>query len=323
MWDGAAVLLCASNGRGPRFARRDGSGWLVLKGIIFDVKSPDPHVDLDKLLERFIETGRIEWDRYEGTFALCAWDARRRSGLVANDQTSLMNLYVCEEGDGLYVTTTALPLARALGRGLSPDAVKEFLTRGALIAPTAMFDGFRRLDVGEHVTFTDGEPHTRVHWKAIREPNPYRSVNEAGADAADVSVDRIGRYAAVAGTLICDLTSGYDSRMLASAADRAGISPTVTVNGPTYDEDVSIALRVAKAVPWPMEHFDTRTFWTEPVDPGMRRTLTFHTNGELPFTRIYHHLHSRPQLAARFGCHHSQPVGRPRTRPVTGRCHPR
>jgi hypothetical protein len=301
---GAAILRTRSFGRLPRFyARKDGAGWIVVKGQIFDVRSDTPVVDLEELLHRFLAEDLADLNRYEGTFALAAWDARKRQGWAVNDQTSMLNLYYGEYKGGLYVSTNAISLARALGLGLDPHGVQEFLARNALLAPTTMFAGLRRVDVGEHVRYRAGTLSHGEHWNKYEPEADYRSVREAADAAAAVVVDRVARYAAGAGPVVCDLTGGLDSRVTASAADAAGLKPAVTVNGSPDREDVRIAHQLASAMQWDMKYFDTQLLWRAEITPDMRQELLYRTNGELPFTEVYHHLLSRPQLAQEFDLH--------------------
>ena len=157
--NGAAILRARSVDRAPRFyAREDGAGWIVLKGKIFDVRSETPAVDLKKLLVHFLAEDLRALNRYEGTFALAVWDARRQQGWAVNDQTSMLNLYYGEHDGGLYVSTNAISLARALGLGLDPYGVQELLARNHAgdLAPTTMFAGLRRVDIGEHARYRAG-----------------------------------------------------------------------------------------------------------------------------------------------------------------------
>jgi asparagine synthetase B (glutamine-hydrolysing) len=83
---GATLLRTRSAGMWPRFyAREDGEGWIVVNGQIFDVRSETPLVDLEELLHRFLAEDLADLNRYEGTFALAAWDARKRQGWAVND----------------------------------------------------------------------------------------------------------------------------------------------------------------------------------------------------------------------------------------------
>jgi hypothetical protein len=303
---GATLLRTRSGGMSPRFyASEDGAGWIVVKGQIFDVRSESPLVDLEELLQRFLAEDLADLNRYEGTFALAAWDARKRQGWALNDQVSMLNLYYGEQEDaGLCVSTNALSLARALGLGLNPHGVQELLARNALLAPTTMFASLRRVDVGEHIRYRAGTLDHGEHWNKYEPEADYRSVREAAEAAAAVVVDRVARYAAVAGgRVICDLTGGLDSRLIASAAEAAGLKPAVTVNGPPDREDVRIAHQLAGAMQWEMKYFNTPLLWRVEITPDMRRQLLYRTNGELPFTEAYHHLLSRPRLAQEFDLH--------------------
>jgi hypothetical protein len=301
--NGAAILHTRSAGRAPRFyAQEDGAGWIVVKGQIFDVRSETSAVDLRELLHHFL-TGELSGlNQYEGTFALAAWDARRQQGWAVNDQTSMLNLYYGEYDAGLYVSTNALSLARALGLGLDPRGVQELLARNYAgdLAPTTMFAGLRRVDIGEHVRYRAGTLSRGKHWHWYEPEASYGSIREAADAAAAVVVDRVARYAASASPVISDLTGGLDSRLLASAANASGLEFAVTVNGPPDHQDVRIAHRVAETMQWDMRYFNTQLLWTAKITPDMRRELLYRTSGELPFTEVYHHLLTRPQLGQDF-----------------------
>ena len=106
---GAPVLLSKAFGKSPQFyARPDGSGWVVVKGIMADVRSETPAVDLEQLLEQIIAEGPGDLNRYEGVYAVAAWDAHKGRGWAFNDQVSSLNLYYGEYGGGLYVSTVGL-----------------------------------------------------------------------------------------------------------------------------------------------------------------------------------------------------------------------
>lgn len=301
---GAAVLIASSFGRSPRFyACPDGSGWIVVKGTIADVRSETPIVDLAQLLEQIVSEQPGDLNRYEGTFCLAAWDARKRQGWAFNDQSSGLNLYYGERDGGLYVATTGLALARALGLGLDAYGVLEFLWRSALLVPTTMFEGLKRVDIGEHVRYRAGRLSQGWHWYPYAPRARYRDVGRAAEDIAALAVDRLARYGAIASPVISDLTGGLDTRLLASAANAADLDLTVTVNGPPDAEDVLIARELARVMNWDIRHFDTTAMWTSEVTPELRQELVYRTNGELGFSEIYHHFVSRPLLGQQFRLH--------------------
>ncbi len=61
--------------------------------------------------------------------------------------------------------------------------------------------------------------------------------------------------------------------------------------------------QVAAAAGWPLLYFNTDRLGGRPIDPDMRRELTFRTNGEIVFSDIYNQQFSRPVLAERFNLH--------------------
>ena len=301
---GAAVLTAASFDRSPRFyACPDGSGWIVVKGTIADVRSESSIVDLAQLLEQIVAEQPGDLNRYEGTFCLAAWDARRGQGWAFNDQASGLNLYYGAHDGGLYVATTGLALARALGLGLDAHGVLEFLWKSTLLVPTTMFDGLQRVDVGEHVRYRAGKLSLGKHWYPYAPMSRKVNLDRAAEDIAALAVDRLARYGAVANPVLSDLTGGLDTRLLASAAHAANLDLTVTVNGPSDAEDVLIARELAQVMNWDIRHFDTRALWTAKVTPELRQELVYRTNGELRFSEIYHHFVSRPLLGQHFGLH--------------------
>jgi hypothetical protein len=303
---GAAVLTSTSFGHSPRFyAKPDGSGWIVIKGTIIDTHSEQAVVDLEQLLDQLIAQEPGDLNRYEGTFCLAAWDAHKGQGWAFNDQPSGLNLYYGEYDGGLYVSTTGLALARALGLGLDAHGVLEFLQKSVLLTPSTMFDGLRRVGIGEHVRYRAGKLVQDRHWHALgtQARARIRDMDQAAETIAALAVDRLSRYGTIAKPVISDLTGGLDTRLLSSAANAAGVDLTVTVNGPPDAEDVLIAHELAEAMGWEMKHFDTSSFWTSEVTPDLRRELVYRTSGELRFSEVYHHLLSRPLLGQEYSLH--------------------
>jgi hypothetical protein len=83
----------------------------------------------------------------------------------------------------------------------------------------------------------------------------------------------------------------------------------VTVNGPETSIEVRIAKKVAGLLGIRMHHFDPAKVWTRPIDASMRRELVYRTASGLRFSEAYHHLLTRPSLAATYGVHVTGGVG--------------
>lgn len=297
---GAGILRTTSFGRTPDYYyREDGAGWIVVKGIIVDVIKDDPAVDLKSLLDEFLG-GKPELNRYEGTFALAAWDARRKIGWLLNDHTCNLQFYYGEFADGVWATTRPLPLAQALGLGLSGEGVQEFLSRGTFLVPTCIFEGLSKIDIGQHLICQNGTVKRHRHWYPFTNQTRFKKYDEAAQACAGMIRDRTRRLTTGRGKLIFDLTAGLDSRLVVSAAQATGLSFSTLVDGLDNDVDVKIAHQIAAKMGWPIEYFNYQKLWTEPISPDIRRELTWRTSGEWPYPAIYHHRFQRPNLAQRY-----------------------
>lgn len=300
--DGAWLLTVERALLAPRLFRCD-DGWAIVAGRPIDLDEAPGGFSVERFLAALARDDARAINRFEGLFAAAAWHAPSRTAWAVNDQTSNLNLYTIEQRCGLWVSTVALPLAKGLGLGLDPGGVREFFSRGTLLNPTTLFEGLRRIDMGERLKYRDGRGRIVTHWVPVQPPRAGMSVRSAAVRLSDLAVDRVRRYAAEGQQVVADLTGGYDSRLVVTAAYAAGRLALTTVDGAEGHGDVEVAKLVAAAMGWELRHFDTATFWNRPIDAAMRRELTYRTNAELPFTEVYHHLLSRPLLAERCALH--------------------
>jgi hypothetical protein len=275
-------------------------GWLVVTGSCLDLDSQTGSLRPEALLSALVSGEAARINRFEGTFALAAWHLPTATGYALNDQTSNLNLYITKTEEGCWVTTTALPLAVALKKRLDPDGVRQFFARGTLLTPTSMFDGMRRAEIGEHLQFKAGRLSRQTHWRPLASSGTHSRIGSAAETLSDLAIDRTRRLSQTADRVVSDLTGGFDSRLVVSAASAASRLDAVTVDGPQGHGDVEIAKKVAAALQWELLHFDPDVVWKTKIDAAMRRELVYRVNGELPFADLYPHLHARPILAQRF-----------------------
>jgi hypothetical protein len=301
--EGASLVIHGDGTSGIRWARC-GESFAVVRGVLFRVDRTDPTVELEELLRTLEESGELgDWNAFEGTFALCMWDAKRKRAWFANDQASTLSMYYGEFQHGLWVGTQAVGLSKAAGTGLSPHGLRQFLGRGVTTCPRSLFDGVHRVDIGEHGSYARGQLQVERHWRPYAEAKALGSYREAAASAASLTSDRMRRIAAVGGTLICDLSGGYDTRLMVSSAHFARVPFEVTVNGPPDLDDVVLSHRLAEATGWRMNYFDTTTLWSVPIDRPLLDKLSVASNGDFAFSGLYHQYLTRPDLGNRFDLH--------------------
>ena len=300
----AYALRTLSFGQAPKIIfSEDSASWILNKGIYFHVDIEPATSNSRDALNQLLSNGTEKLFALEGTFAIATWNGNKRQGWILNDQASSMNLYYGEHDKGLYVTTNAMTLAKALGLTLNPLGVQEFFVRDEVLAPTTMFEGLKRLDVGEHLEVKRDGIRVKQHWNPYATERQIDNINQTANSLCDVVVDRMRRYTSIQRPVICDLTGGYDSRLTSSAVSTVTDDLNVTVNGPKTDEDVRIAHKISDHTNWPLHYFNTDEYWQTEVTPELRREFVYRSNGELRFNEIYHHYLSRPELAKKFKLH--------------------
>ena len=294
-----AVLITEENGYEiARFA--DERGWLVVKGVVWDIGggslSP-PSLFAGLLADRDRWAGQLN-----GSFALALWDAVRRELFLLNDHGAKLNLYFGTVAGCHLATTAIMPSAVVLGIVPSPASVREYLARGALLAPRSLFADIDRVDVGQSVRLRAGEWSCNRYWLPFRDTSNYRSMDEAATAYASTLVHAV-RQSAREGRLVIDLTGGYDTRLLVAAALFAGVDFGITTDGEDDDIDMIIARRIARTAGLEHHAFRQRSWHGADLDWRIIRELACRTAGELNFALIHRYSMSRPELRRQYRTH--------------------
>ena len=147
---------CASAVGFDADVRDDDRGWTLLHGSVHGaVPHPLPSSALAGL---------------DGQFATVSWDPATRVLLAATDGFATSPVYVCRQGDLLYVATSALVLARHLRPRASARGVRHFLVTGNQFGPLTHWEDVRRLEPGSFVEVADGKVADRFYWAPRPDP---------------------------------------------------------------------------------------------------------------------------------------------------------
>jgi len=303
---GAHLLTSSSHGKKPHVSiDAERRVLVVTKGVIFDTRNPRPRVDWQEFSAAVEQNDAQELLRYEGTFACAAWDGNSRRAMVFHDQASQLNVYYAQQPEGLYAASNALCLARGLGMGLNPTGVQDFLAMGSCYSPDTVFNGLHRLQFGEMLSYQGGQIDITRVWHPIDRNPKIRKRSEAVDALCDVITDRCRRYIEVSDEtrLVCDITGGYDSRVIAASCSTLSSKFALTVNGPSEFVDVKIAKKVSEACSLELLNFDVAPNQWSTIDDQSRQTILYASNGELPPNEIARHFETRPRLAEDFDIH--------------------
>jgi hypothetical protein len=238
---------------------RTGASWLAAVGAIH----------ADSLL------AATPVEALDGQFAGVRYDADAGTVEVFTDPFGMQALYCATSGGHTYISTSAVALARHLDAQPDELGMGVFLRAGYQIGPATHWRGIERIEPGIALTFRDGPPTRRVYWMPeVDEHVRSMTLDKTADHCADVLIDRIRRRLAGSPLSWADLTGGFDSRMVAGAAMRAGVSFVANTSGDESDADVRLARDVAAACGFAWRHVPLPADWA--IDgPSARRAAAW------------------------------------------------
>ncbi len=274
--------------RAATFARRNGSGgamvtddatgcWLMAAGSWFH-KEGYGSGNEKWLLQRMIDTpvDRVT-PNLEGFFIIVYCDARSREVFVITDLTGSRHCFMRDMGNCVALSSSSLSLA--VLDEVTPDqlACEEFLRTGAIYENRTLFREVKKLAPSTIYRFADGALVEEVRYWRISDLDP-----EAfdGEEAAHTLGEDLIRVAEQIGSIyqrpVCDLTGGYDSRLVVAAFFSAGIKFETAVTGYDIDPDVVISKGLSKLIGAPNMRFRPG----EPIQPEQLKEALLLTDGE-------------------------------------------
>lgn len=253
--------------RAASFARRNGSGgemvtddatgcWLMTAGSWFHANGYGAG-DEQWLLQRIVEktVARVA-SGLEGFFVIVFCDARSREVFVVTDLMGGRHCFMRILRDCVALSTSSLLLA-ALGDA-TPDALacEEFLRTGTTYEDRTLFRKVKRLAPATIYRFADGALADAIRYWRMSDLDPDTFDGEEAAQGLGERLIRAAeRIAANYRRPVCDLTGGYNSRLVVAAFLIAGIEFETTVVGHDADPDVVISRSLSKLIGAPNSHF--------------------------------------------------------------------
>jgi hypothetical protein len=183
--------------------------------------------------------------------------------VVATDRLGLKPLYVAEARGRVFVSTSALVLARHLALRSSREGVEFFLRTGNQFGRLTPWEGLRRMLPGEALRVGAGGVTSEIYWRPTIDPG-LRELDFEDCAAACVERD-VAAVAERFGGEPCwlDLTGGFDSRLLALLGSRGGVRFQTNTVGSPDSEDVIIAAQIADAAGWRWTRIGLPSDWDE------------------------------------------------------------
>jgi hypothetical protein len=249
--------------------RRQGS-WAVAVGV---VHSEAPLLD-----------SRLE--DLDGAFALVRHDGALGAITAASDPFGMQHLYVAETAERVYLSTSAIVLAKVLGASPSALDVFTFLRIGINFGANTHWPAVERLLPGTRLSISNGGIDRSHYWRPSPDDDVRRlSFHRAVDHCTEVAVATTRTHLRNQTTTWSDLTGGFDTRLLALSLQRAGVSFHANTVGSGDDEDVRIASALARAAGWEWTRFQLPPDWPETLPGMLGRSLAW-SDGQLDVLQL-------------------------------------
>jgi asparagine synthase (glutamine-hydrolysing) len=267
-------------GAGAALATEDASGrWLLAVGSWFHKEGASLGEEA-ALLSRI---GRIGPERVarelEGFFAIMYGDPVTREIVVVTDPMGSRHCFVRDLGDCVAISTSSLLLARLAPAALDPIGTEEYLRLGVIYEDRTLFRDVKKIPPATIAQFSGGRPAGSSRYWRIADlepaPNEAKSVNEFCTALERAARRIVQKYPHP----VCDLTAGYDSRVMAAAMLRTGAAFETTVSGPAQSPDVTISQRLAVITGRPHWHIEPIAIDEESRWQAIERSVLL-TDGE-------------------------------------------
>lgn len=200
----------------------------------------------------------------DGQFVSLHFNADEDTLTLVTDPLGLKPVFLAERDRKIYISTSALVLARHLRAPPSRAEMEAFVRMGRQFGPRTHWEGVRRAEPARAMRFDLSGVTERTYWTPSPDPRMARlSLTETAEACSSRGVEWM--RSALVGTDApwCDLTGGFDSRLLALLLRRAGTQFHTNTFGDEGSEDVLIAAEVSGAAGWPWSRFDLPRDWSE------------------------------------------------------------
>jgi len=224
-------------------------------------------------------------DQLDGAFALIRHDEDTGAITAASDPFGMQHFYVATTAKRVYLSTSAIVLAKFLGAAASAFDVFTYLRIGRNFGSNTHWHGVERLLPGVSLTITNGEVKRSRYWMPSLDDTVRRLPFDRAVEyCTEVTVETVRSYCN--GTAAwSDLTGGFDTRLLDAVLDRAGVSFRVNTVGSDGDRDVMIASCLAREAGWDWTCFRLPPDWPEILPSMLRRTLAW-SDGHLDILQL-------------------------------------
>jgi hypothetical protein len=248
--------------------------WLIATGTVIDTEDVSPDGNLRRLLSDYLTQGECVFERCDGVFALAVYNGLDQSLAAVSDPFGYFSVFYGIRNGRVFVSTSALAVARQVRSEPSDIGVNCFLRTGKVFGNMTLWQGVKRMSAATVLKFDGGAMSVSTYWR----PAVDESVSKlAFADALEVSTQVLEsvlkRNLMREGKLWADLTGGFDTRFLTMLLERVGIPFRANFVGPQKHPDVRIAQAIVNKLGWEYQHFELPKTWPQECPHRLQEAL--------------------------------------------------
>jgi asparagine synthase (glutamine-hydrolysing) len=195
---------------------------LKARGCTFRTSS-----DTEVLLEAYLQWGEDAFGRLSGMYAFAIWDARIRCLRLVRDPLGIKPLFYAQRGARLeFASEIKALLAMSPGASwtIDPQSLHEYLWFGNALGSGTVYDGIRRLEAGECLTFDSAGVGRRKLWRIADAPEVRDDFATATRRVRELLEQAVSSHLVSDVPVGIMLSGGIDSSAIASFAVRASAS---------------------------------------------------------------------------------------------------
>ncbi len=229
--------------------------WLLAIGTWFHSEGYSVGAE-PKLLSRYLEVGRIRLaQELEGFFVIVIGDSRTRETIVLTDLVGSCHCFARSLKHTIALSGSSLLLASLGDFSLDPVGCQEYLYTGIIYEERTIYREVRKLGPATIFRFANGALKSEQrYWQMTDIPPESLDGKPAVKALAETLVHAAERVGHVFEYPVCDLTGGYDSRVIVAAFKMADVQIATTVSGPTESPDVIVSGMLAQSLGLPNLH---------------------------------------------------------------------
>ena len=242
-------LILFKNAQGRHFnyySHPNKNGWLLAIGTWF-YNNEIGTGDEDQLLNLFRSNEpHIVANGLAGFFTIILKLGGQDEVIVITDICGNCHTYVAQKENVQCISSSSLFLEYLHPAQLDPVGCQEFIQLGSIYGSRTFYADVKKLEPAHVYTYKGPVLNKKYEYWKPGELNPFRYKGDEAIDAAyneiTTSARAINRKF---NAVLCDLTGGYDSRLMVSGFVTSDQKINTVVSGQDSDADVIIAKRLA------------------------------------------------------------------------------